>query len=660
MHRTGGSMDNKDNQTDEMLKAYEADKERRSIREDELQAAKDYLGVLLKEIEDKNKELEDKKVEAEKLADALKRSEVEKQEEVNAGNEARESVRNKSIWIGIAIIEFLAIVAVLVSLFVVYGNLKSDYEARIEELEKQNSEKVVEATPTVSPDMVPHKIKENLAEAVEASLSKLKDGFKCAVETIDGLEYLVFSKGDFKVCYKNEFYNTDKNFKNAVIIEKGDKRIYEHIDYDIEGDISVLCPSICKIGSTELAMVSDYTGFGKMPELFRLYDMTTLAEYYGDDIKAKINSLYSLAFPEGVTGLADYPILLQLSTSKAEYRYGLTDAGFSEIGYTGTVAAGEEKGDISTEFRFETGEEGMTWKTVIRLGRKYCLGELKGELALGNGSVVINNARFGAYAPANTEDPALNGIIIPAESIPERYITINGNNSERYYITIDDNVPECKYDWSRLNTEDPNNWIYTDENGVRASIRGIDVSKYQGKIDWKQVAASGVEFAIIRMGYRGMNEGTLEFDPYFETNMRGASEAGLKVGVYFFSQAVNTEEAIEEANFVSGALSRYDLDYPVIFDTEKVTTFKARANDLSRDERTDICIAFCDRIAKNGYMPMIYANTKYMIMGIDLARLEKYDKWYAIYSSAITFPYDFQMLQYSESGIGDGFPAYGR
>jgi GH25 family lysozyme M1 (1,4-beta-N-acetylmuramidase) len=147
-----------------------------------------------------------------------------------------------------------------------------------------------------------------------------------------------------------------------------------------------------------------------------------------------------------------------------------------------------------------------------------------------------------------------------------------------------------------------------------------------------------------------MNEGTLEMDPYFEANIKGATDNKIDVGVYFFSQAVTKEEAVEEANYVLEAISKYDITYPVIFDTERVTTYDARANKLGRDERTEMCIAFCDKIGKEGYTPMIYANTKYMIMGIDLEKLLKYDKWFACYSDNITFPYNFQMLQYSEKG----------
>ena len=180
-------MDEQKSGVDELREAYEQDKERRSLREDELQAAKDYLGVLLKEIEEKNKELDEKREEAGKLADALKKSETEKQAEAEATAEAKEVGRYKSIWIGIAIIEFLAIIAVVVSLFIVYGKVKSDYEKQIEELKSTEQQDVVPVTEAVTPAPATEKYIENLSVQVASLAGKLKDGFSCAVETIDGL-----------------------------------------------------------------------------------------------------------------------------------------------------------------------------------------------------------------------------------------------------------------------------------------------------------------------------------------------------------------------------------------------------------------------------------------------------------------------------------------
>lgn len=640
----------KDIDQDELKKAYEADKERRSSSKDEeLKAAQDYLGVLLEEIENKNAELEEKKKEAGMLADALQQSEQEneigKKKDISG-----EDRKVGSIWFALTIIEGLALIAVIICSVLIVKGIKKDYANSpsgddITPTTAVDDNGPQEPVPTQEPVPVTAKHVENLAELAKESEAMDLKGFNCSVETIDGLEYLVYSDGKIKIAYKNEYYLTDKSFRKAVMFEMGDKRSVRTFSYDIADNLKLLCPKQCKIDGRDYYVLTDYAGPGKVPDTLRLVDASSLNEYKGDDIRTKISNLLTVGFSSENSGLDYAPMLLELKTSKASYKYGIEEAEYNDITYNDYALA-----DIDNWFSMEIGDDGITWRTVVWMGGKYCLGELNGALALSTDSLYVNGAKFGAYVPANQEDPELNGVIIPTTLIPERYLTINGQNSERYYVTYNENIPACTYDWSRLDSSDKNNWIYYDENKQPVSIRGIDVSKYQGDVDWKKVADAGVEFVIVRMGFRGMNEGTLEVDPYFKKNVEGALKAGLKVGIYFFSQAVNKKEAIEEADFVLDAIKTYNITYPVIFDTERVATYDARANSISYAQRTDNTIAFCDRVAEAGYTPMIYANTKYMVMGIDLERLEKYEKWFAVYSDNITFPYHFSMLQYSESG----------
>ena len=192
------------------------------------------------------------------------------------------------------------------------------------------------------------------------------------------------------------------------------------------------------------------------------------------------------------------------------------------------------------------------------------------------------------------------------------------------------------------------------ENGTVVSHRGIDVSKYQGEIDWNKVKADGVEYAFIRLGLRGYESGKIVLDEYYEKNMRGANEAGVKAGVYFFTQAVTVEEAKEEADFVIENLSDFDVPYPVVFDVEMIVGGKGRANELTQAERTDICIAFCEAIKEAGYMPMIYGNVKCFTKMLDMTRLEDYEKWYAFYDDYMYMPYEVSIWQYTENGYVDG------
>ena len=192
------------------------------------------------------------------------------------------------------------------------------------------------------------------------------------------------------------------------------------------------------------------------------------------------------------------------------------------------------------------------------------------------------------------------------------------------------------------------------ENGAVVSHKGIDVSKYQGEIDWNKVKADGVEYAFIRLGLRGYESGQIVLDEYYEKNMRGANEAGVKAGVYFFTQAVTVEEAKEEADFVIENLSDFDVPYPVVFDVEMIVGGKGRANELTQAERTDICIAFCEAIKEAGYMPMIYGNVKCFTKMLDMTRLEDYETWYAFYDDYMYMPYEVSIWQYTENGYVDG------
>lgn len=192
------------------------------------------------------------------------------------------------------------------------------------------------------------------------------------------------------------------------------------------------------------------------------------------------------------------------------------------------------------------------------------------------------------------------------------------------------------------------------ENGVITSHKGIDVSKYQGKIDWEAVKEDGVEYAFIRLGLRGYESGKIVLDEYFKQNMRGANNAGVKAGVYFFTQAITVEEAKEEAAFVIEQLADYDVPYPVVFDVEMIVGGNGRANKLSKEERTDICVAFCEAIREAGYTPMIYGNVKCFTKLVDMVRLEAYEKWYAFYGDYMYFPYEVSMWQYTESGSVKG------
>ncbi len=223
---------------------------------------------------------------------------------------------------------------------------------------------------------------------------------------------------------------------------------------------------------------------------------------------------------------------------------------------------------------------------------------------------------------------------------------------EMHETTINRSISQHTYDYANL-TKDGKLFSYQDEHYT--SRVGIDVSKYQGTIHWDEVKAQGIEFVFIRIGYRGYGEaGTINLDQCFQDNIKGAQAAGLDVGVYFFSQAVNEEEAIEEAEFVVKSLQGYELQLPVVYDPETIRNDVARTDHVTGEQFTKNTRAFCDCIRENGYDAMIYSNMMWEAFQFDLKQLRDIPIWYADYEALPQTPYNFSIWQYTEQGRIDG------
>lgn len=182
---------------------------------------------------------------------------------------------------------------------------------------------------------------------------------------------------------------------------------------------------------------------------------------------------------------------------------------------------------------------------------------------------------------------------------------------------------------------------------------GIDVSKWQKEIAWDKVKEDGIDFVIIRCGYRGSVSGCLVEDPYFEQNIKGAIAAGLKVGVYFFTQAVNEVEAVEEASMVVSLIRDYELDYPVFIDTESAGG-NGRADALDEETRTAVCEAFCATVRNAGYQSGVYASRNWYNTRVDVEKLERYVIWLAEYRKVPLYQGYYHMWQYTSKGKVDG------
>lgn len=185
------------------------------------------------------------------------------------------------------------------------------------------------------------------------------------------------------------------------------------------------------------------------------------------------------------------------------------------------------------------------------------------------------------------------------------------------------------------------------------SAPGVDVSEWQGEIDWQQVADAGVKFAMIRIGWRGSEEGLMFEDERFRAYYDGAKNAGLQVGGYFFSQAVSVDEAKEEAAFALELLDGRALDLPLVFDWEQLESGD-RTNEMDARTLTDCAVAFCEAVEQAGYKAMVYFNPDLSSRLLYLGELTDYRFWLAMYSDSMNYAYKVDMWQYTDCGTVPG------
>ena len=228
-------------------------------------------------------------------------------------------------------------------------------------------------------------------------------------------------------------------------------------------------------------------------------------------------------------------------------------------------------------------------------------------------------------------------------SPPEAYLepTVSETEPENPTIPPDRN-PYDRFDFQY----DRHNYLKLQN---LTSYAGVDVSAFQGKIDWKKVKASGIDFAIIRLGYRGYESGKLVEDEYARANLKGASEAGLRIGAYFFSQALDIRETDQEIQFMLGILGDTKLDMPIVLDWE-IPSNTARTRNMDSRTLTDIQRHFCGQMRSQGYEPMIYFNWYQSEHLYVLHELEEYPFWLALYQDRMTYPWKVEMWQYTDQG----------
>lgn len=249
------------------------------------------------------------------------------------------------------------------------------------------------------------------------------------------------------------------------------------------------------------------------------------------------------------------------------------------------------------------------------------------------------------------------------EAVPEndpatdgKHTLVKNRDGKEEWVLISPYLPKHEYDFTKLVCQSDLMKYY--EEGSQVSYVGAEISKYQDYVDFVKLKKSGVQFVMIRVGVRGYGSGQIVLDEYFTDNMKRAGDAGLKIGVYFSSQAISVEEAEEEAQLVIEALQDYKISYPVAFDMGFVDNDTARIEKLSKSEKTEITKTFLDAVAAEGYMPMIYGDKEWLIKEIDMSKLTAYDVWLSQMQDVPDYPYRFTMWHYTTTAVVDGIAGY--
>lgn len=235
-----------------------------------------------------------------------------------------------------------------------------------------------------------------------------------------------------------------------------------------------------------------------------------------------------------------------------------------------------------------------------------------------------------------------------------KHTRITTRDGQEEWVLISPYLAKNSYDFTKV--EERAGLKRYMENGKKISYVGVDISKQTGKVNFARLKAAGIDYVMIRLGGRGYSTGQITLDENFTENIQGAVAEGLDVGVYFYSQAISQDEAVQEANFIIQNLEPYkgSVKYPVVFDMEFVANDEARIDGLSREDRTTIATSFLEGVKAAGYIPMFYGDKEWLIKEIDLAKLQDYDVWLTQEEDIPDYPYQYAMWQYTTTGVVNG------
>lgn len=235
-----------------------------------------------------------------------------------------------------------------------------------------------------------------------------------------------------------------------------------------------------------------------------------------------------------------------------------------------------------------------------------------------------------------------------------KHTLVTTRDGKEEWVLISPYLAKNTYDYTKM--EDKAGLKRYMENGKKTSYVGVDISGQTGSVNFSRLKTAGVDYVMIRLGGRGYSTGQIALDENFKENIEGAIAEELGVGVYFYSQAISRDEAVQEANIVLQNLEPYKahIKYPIAFDMEFVVNDESRIDGLSRDDRTAIAKSFLEVVRAGGYVPMIYGNKEWLLKEIDLAKLQDYDVWLAQDADIPDYPYQYAMWQYTSTGVVNG------
>ena len=476
------------------------------------------------------------------------------------------------------------------------------------------------------------------AETRVASFDGAAYGRTMQVEEFLGWQYIsVVYESGMRLCVRNEYPiiretglpDTSEKLMSVILTDGTDVR---------ECRNAVTADNIFTIAEQKTVSFGgqEYVFFANDDYTYGLINLNTMQEVLGMQPEEIVKTYFTL------TDIGDGHV--SVKAGNAEYIY------HSDVH------------EISFEC-FQTIDEDHLLRiaTPVCLGDGEYIGYMDGLIVPSGDRFALIEPKFGAYVGMEYEDPESTKIIEPIAEPIENPIVLSGANSARYYLPRFKNVGQHSYNWDNLVIHENGFRELLDDEGNRISKMGIDVSKYNKEIDWKQVKEAGIEFAIVRVGYRGVSQGSLEEDEWAKANIQRAAAQGIDIGVYFYTQAITEAEAIAEADFVLNKLKEYGtpIQLPIVIDTEEYeSSKKARGNLISRAQRTKCLTAFCKRVEEAGYTPMIYASTKWSIMNYDRDELAKYPFWFAFWGEKVAYRFEFAVWQYTDDGHVPGIEGH--